>query len=87
MSEPITLTARGGVGIITIDNPPVNAIGLGVPEGIARSLDTVGVAEVCGRAREFHKRHGALWAAAPLLARLAGEGKKFAHWDRERAAQ
>ncbi len=39
MSELVTLAKRDGVAVITIDNPPVNAIGAGVPEGIERCLD------------------------------------------------
>lgn len=35
----MSLAERNGVGVITIDNPPVNAIGPGVPEGIALCLD------------------------------------------------
>ncbi len=34
MAEPVRLDARGDVGVITVDNPPVNALGPGVPEGI-----------------------------------------------------
>ena len=36
----------------------------------------VGLAEVYRRVCEFRERHGALWEPAPLLARLAGEGKR-----------
>ena len=39
MSELVKYSTRDGVGIITIDNPPVNAIGPGVPEGIVAALD------------------------------------------------
>jgi len=35
-----------------------------------------GLAEVYRRVCEFRERHGALWEPAPLLARLAGEGKR-----------
>ena len=38
MSEPVTLARRDGVGIITIDNPPVNALSRRVAEGIRRCL-------------------------------------------------
>lgn len=38
MSELITLTSNGSVGIITINNPPVNALSPGVPEGIVRGV-------------------------------------------------
>jgi len=48
--------------------------------------DTVGLAEVHRRVEEFHRRHGELWAPAPLLSRLAAEGKTFAEWDQQRAA-
>jgi 3-hydroxyacyl-CoA dehydrogenase len=39
MNELVRLEKQNGVGVITIDNPPVNAIGAGVPEGIAVALD------------------------------------------------
>jgi 3-hydroxyacyl-CoA dehydrogenase len=38
MAHPIALTVRESVALITIDNPPVNAIGAGVPEGIVEAL-------------------------------------------------
>ena len=40
MSEHVKYSTRDGVGIVTIDNPPVNAVGPGVPEEIAAALDT-----------------------------------------------
>ncbi len=43
MESPPKLVAfsrRGEIGIITIDNPPVNAIGPGVPEGILASVES-----------------------------------------------
>jgi 3-hydroxyacyl-CoA dehydrogenase len=39
LSELVKFATRDGVGVITIDNPPVNAIGPGVPEGIVNALD------------------------------------------------
>ncbi len=40
MNELIQLTINNeGVAVITIDNPPVNALGPGVPEGISAALD------------------------------------------------
>jgi 3-hydroxyacyl-CoA dehydrogenase len=42
MPEPITVTARDGVAVITIDNPPVNALSPGMPEGIAAAVDAAG---------------------------------------------
>jgi 3-hydroxyacyl-CoA dehydrogenase len=38
MSELILITKETGVGIITVNNPPVNALSPGVPEGIAAAL-------------------------------------------------
>ena len=34
MSDLVTLTQLDEIGVITIDNPPVNALSPGVPEGI-----------------------------------------------------
>src|SRR5262249_50772239 len=48
--------------------------------------DTVGLKTVCDRVRQFEQQHGGRWAPAPLLERLAGAGKTFADFDRERAA-
>jgi 3-hydroxyacyl-CoA dehydrogenase len=41
MSDLVTLTRDGEIGIITINNPPVNALSPGVPEGIAAALESV----------------------------------------------
>src|SRR5215831_17464227 len=38
MNELVTLSRDGDVAVITIDNPPVNALSPGVPEGIRTSL-------------------------------------------------
>ncbi len=48
--------------------------------------DLAGLKNVLARIREFEARHGKLWAPAPLLVRLAGEGKTFSQWGKERAA-
>ena len=39
MNELVTLSRQDGVAIITVDNPPVNALSPGVPEGIAAGVD------------------------------------------------
>ena len=39
MSELVTLARSGEIGIITIDNPPVNALSPGVPEGILAAIE------------------------------------------------
>jgi 3-hydroxyacyl-CoA dehydrogenase len=38
MNEPIQLSKDGGIGIVTVNNPPVNALSPGVPDGIAAGL-------------------------------------------------
>jgi len=46
--------------------------------------DRVGLQEVLERISQFHREHGERWTPAPLLVRLAGEGKTFRDWDRSR---
>lgn len=41
MSDLVTLTRQDGIGIITVNNPPVNALSPGVPEGIASAIDEI----------------------------------------------
>ena len=48
--------------------------------------DTVGLKKVCDRISEFHKQHGYWWEPAPLLKKLAEEGKKFADFDKQKGA-
>lgn len=48
--------------------------------------DAVGLKNVYERVSEFHRAHGELWAPAPLLKRLAEEGKTFADFSQERNA-
>jgi 3-hydroxyacyl-CoA dehydrogenase len=48
--------------------------------------DRVGLKHVYERISAFHREHGARWTPAPLLARLAAEGKTFRELDAERAA-
>ncbi|MFO1327183.1 MAG: 3-hydroxyacyl-CoA dehydrogenase NAD-binding domain-containing protein [Rubrivivax sp.] len=43
--------------------------------------DTVGLATVYERVCDFHRRHGDLWTPAPLLERLARQGRTFARPD------
>ena len=42
MSELVKLTRDEGVGVITIQNPPVNALSPGVPEGMIAALEEAG---------------------------------------------
>src|ERR1700733_9991332 len=39
MSQLVTLINHGPAAVITIDNPPVNALSPGVPEGLASSIE------------------------------------------------
>ena len=41
MNELVQFTKSGDVAIITINNPPVNALSPGVPEGISDAIDSV----------------------------------------------
>ncbi|MEO6725110.1 MAG: 3-hydroxyacyl-CoA dehydrogenase NAD-binding domain-containing protein [Blastocatellia bacterium] len=41
MSELVSLTKDGEIGVITVNNPPVNALSPGVPEGIAAAIAEV----------------------------------------------
>ena len=42
MSNLVRLSVDGGVGVITVDNPPVNALSPGVPEGILAGVGQFG---------------------------------------------
>src|SRR5438034_8120679 len=39
MAELVKFTVETGVALITVDNPPVNALSAGVPEGIAAAIE------------------------------------------------
>lgn len=47
--------------------------------------DIVGLKKVYERVCEFHRQHGVLWEPAPLLRELAGQGRTFADFIRERS--
>jgi len=38
MADPVGFAAHGAIGVVTVDNPPVNALSPGVPEGIEAAL-------------------------------------------------
>jgi 3-hydroxyacyl-CoA dehydrogenase len=48
--------------------------------------DTVGLKTVYERIREFEQRHGGWWEPAPLLKRLAAQGKTFAEFSAQQGA-
>src|ERR1700758_73137 len=41
MNDLVQLKTENGIAVITINNPPVNALSPGVPEGISESLDQI----------------------------------------------
>jgi 3-hydroxyacyl-CoA dehydrogenase len=59
MSDLVQLTRHDGIAVITINNPPVNALSPGVPEGIADAIeqiekdDAVNAVVVIGGGRTF----------------------------------
>ncbi len=59
MSTLVTVTHTGGIAVVTIDNPPVNALSPGVPEGISAAIDGIEIdpsviaAVVIGAGRTF----------------------------------
>ena len=59
MSELVQLTKQNGVAVVTINNPPVNALSPGVPEGIAAAFakiekdDSVKAVVLIGGGRTF----------------------------------
>jgi 3-hydroxyacyl-CoA dehydrogenase len=48
--------------------------------------DSVGLKKVFERVSEFHRQHGETWRPAPLLKRLAEQGKTFAQFGKEEGA-
>lgn len=64
---------RDGVAVVTIDNPPFNALSPGVWSAIV--LIRAGTTFVAGA--DYRARLGDHWQPAPLLARLAAEGGGF----------
>jgi 3-hydroxyacyl-CoA dehydrogenase len=78
-----------GIALRAGDIDIIYVYGYGFPPGRGGPMwyaDAVGLKAVCDRVREFERRHGAAWAPAPLLERLAAAGKTFAAYDAERAA-
>jgi 3-hydroxyacyl-CoA dehydrogenase len=41
MSDLVQYSKQGDIGVITINNPPVNALSQGVPEGFVAAIDQV----------------------------------------------
>jgi len=78
-----------GFALRAVDIDIIYLNGYGFPSyrgGPMWYADTVGLKKVCDRIEEFHKQHGELWEPAPLLKRLAAEGKKFSDFNKEQTA-
>jgi 3-hydroxyacyl-CoA dehydrogenase len=69
-----------GYALRAVDIDIIYLNGYGFPSyrgGPMWYADTVGLNKVYGRICEFQQRHGELWQPAPLLKRLAEQGKTF----------
>ncbi len=78
-----------GYALRSVDIDIIYLTGYGYPAyrgGPMWYADTVGLKKVYDRITEFHAEHGELWEPAPLLKRLAEEGKKFSDFDKEKTA-
>jgi 3-hydroxyacyl-CoA dehydrogenase len=80
-----------GYALRAVDIDIVYLNGYGFPAwrgGPMFYADTVGLSKVLARIQEFEARHGSdLWSPAPLLTRLAQDGRTFADFDRQTASQ
>lgn len=80
-----------GIALRAVDVDIVYLNGYGFPAwrgGPMFYADTVGLKNVLVRVTEFQARHGSdLWSPAPLLQRLAQDGRTFADFDRQIAGQ
>jgi 3-hydroxyacyl-CoA dehydrogenase len=82
-----TRVLADGTAMRAVDIDVIYLTGYGFPAyrgGPMFWADAVGLRKIYDRIREFHRQHGERWAPAPLLERLAVEGKSFAGWDAER---
>jgi len=69
-----------GIALRAADIDIIYVNGYGFPSyrgGPMWYADTIGLKNVYERIRDFHSRHGELWEPAPLLRRLAEEGRTF----------
>ena len=78
-----------GTALRAVDIDVIYLNGYGFPAyrgGPMFYADTVGLKKIYDKICEFHEQHGARWEPAPLLKRLAEEGRTFASFDAERVA-
>jgi 3-hydroxyacyl-CoA dehydrogenase len=77
-----------GIALRAVDIDIIYLTGYGFPAyrgGPMKYAELVGLKKVYERICEFEKQHGEWWKPAPLLKKLADEGKTFSDWDKERA--
>jgi 3-hydroxyacyl-CoA dehydrogenase len=78
-----------GIALRAVDIDIIYLNGYGFPAyrgGPMCYADTVGLKKVLERIREFQQRLGNWWEPAPLLQRLAGQGKTFAEFSSRQGA-
>jgi 3-hydroxyacyl-CoA dehydrogenase len=88
VNEGARLLAEG-IALRSVDIDIIYLNGYGFPAyrgGPMWYADTVGLKRVCERIREFQQRLGNWWEPAPLLQRLAEEGKTFAEFSSRQGA-
>ena len=86
--DAVTVVSTDELEAASVGFDIVYVYGYGFPAyrgGPTWYADTVGLKKVHDRIREFEKQHGARWAPAPLLTKLAEGGKTFASLDAARA--
>lgn len=77
-----------GIALRAVDIDIIYLNGYGFPSyrgGPMWYADTVGLKNVYERIRDFRQQYGELWEPAPLLQRLAGDGKTFAEFSQGQA--
>jgi 3-hydroxyacyl-CoA dehydrogenase len=77
-----------GIALRAVDIDIIYLNGYGFPSyrgGPMWYADTVGLKNVYERISDFHSQQGELWEPAPLLKRLAEEGKTFAEFSQDQA--
>jgi 3-hydroxyacyl-CoA dehydrogenase len=78
-----------GIALRAVDIDIIYLNGYGFPAyrgGPMWYASTVGLRKVYDRIREFEQQHGTWWTPAPLLRRLAEQGKSFADYRAEQGA-
>ena len=76
-----------GIALRAVDIDIIYVNGYGYPAWRGGPMwygNTVGLKKVYERVNQFYEEHGELWEPAPLLKRLAEEGKTFADFDKEK---